>query len=113
MLLGLVTKQVIIATAGESKYHQNLKHKFPVFSTIGVLGIVFVAMALKAKSILTNPLAVLSFFIPLIIIYGFNFVFSTFVGKALFNREDAITLVYGTVMRNLSIALAISEAGTA
>ncbi len=108
MLLGFVTKRILIATVGESKYNRNLKQKFPVFSTIGVLGIVFVAMALKAKSIVNNPLEVLSFFIPLLIIYGANFLLSTLIGKALFNREDAIALVYGTVMRNLSIALAIA-----
>jgi arsenite transporter len=33
---------------------------------------------------------------------------STVVGKIWFSREDAIALVYGTVMRNLSIALAIA-----
>jgi ACR3 family arsenite efflux pump ArsB len=108
MLLGFVTKKVLIASVGENKYNRNLKQKFPVFSTIGVLGIVFVAMALKAKSIVSNPLEVLSFFVPLIIIYGFNFILSTIIGKALFNRGDAIALVYGTVMRNLSIALAIA-----
>jgi ACR3 family arsenite efflux pump ArsB len=108
MLLGFVTKKILIATVGESKYNKNLKQKFPVFSTIGVLGIVFVAMALKAKSIIGNPLTVLSFFIPLLIIYGANFLLSTLVGKALFKRGDAIALVYGTVMRNLSIALAIA-----
>lgn len=108
MLLGFVTKQVLIATLGSDKYHKHLKQKFPVFSTIGVLGIVFVAMALKAKSIIAYPLAVLSFFVPLLIIYGFNFVLSTVIGKAFFERGDAIALVYGTVMRNLSIALAIA-----
>lgn len=108
MILGFVTKQILIKTVGESKYNKNLKQKFPVFSTIGVLGIVFVAMALKSKSIVENPVTILSFFVPLIIIYGFNFGLSTLIGKALFNREDAIALVYGTVMRNLSIALAIA-----
>lgn len=108
MLLGFVTKKILIATVGESKYNKNLKQKFPVFSTVGVLGIVFVAMALKAKTILGNPLTVLSFFIPLLIIYGGNFLLSTLIGKFFFNREDAIALVYGTVMRNLSIALAIA-----
>ncbi|MEM7669309.1 MAG: hypothetical protein AAF317_09185 [Pseudomonadota bacterium] len=33
---------------------------------------------------------------------------STLVGKFFFARGDAIALVYGTVMRNLSIALAIA-----
>lgn len=108
MLLGFATKQIILMTVGSDRYNKTLKKKFPVFSTVGVLGIVFVAMALKAKSILNNPLDVLSFFIPLALIYGFNFALSTLVGKALFDRSDAIALVYGTVMRNLSIALAIA-----
>ena len=33
---------------------------------------------------------------------------STVVGKVAFDQGDAIALVYGTVMRNLSIALAIA-----
>lgn len=108
MVLGFVTKQILIKTVGEKKYNKDLKKQFPVFSTIGVLGIVFVAMALKAKSIVNNPVTILSFFVPLIIIYVGNFALSTIIGKVLFNRDDAIALVYGTVMRNLSIALAIA-----
>ena len=46
--------------------------------------------------------------IPLLIIYSFNFSLSTIIGKIFFNRGDAIALVYGTVMRNLSIALAVA-----
>lgn len=108
MLLGIVTKQVIIATLGADTYYKTLRQKFPAFSTLGVLGIVFVAMALKSKSIVADPVATLSFFVPLAIVYGINFVLSTVVGKVFFDRDDAIALVYGTVMRNLSIALAIA-----
>jgi len=43
-----------------------------------------------------------------VLLYAVNFVISTVVGKAMFQRGDAIALVYGTVMRNLSIALAIA-----
>ncbi|WP_208674002.1 arsenic resistance protein [Synechococcus elongatus] len=108
MILGLVTKRVLIATVGQQKYERDLKKKFPVFSTLGVLGIVFVAMALKAKAIVAAPLIFLGYFGPLLLIYLINFMLSTIVGKVWFSREDAIALVYGTVMRNLSIALAIA-----
>lgn len=108
MILGLVTRLSIIQIVGMDKYEKNLKKKFPAFSTLGVLGIVFVAMALKAKDIVSNPLVLLSFLIPLAILYVGNFLLSTLIGKFLFNRGDAIALVYGTVMRNLSIALAIA-----
>lgn len=108
MLLGFVTRVAIIQLVGADKYHKALKQKFPVFSTLGVLGIVFVAMALKAKDIIANPLVLLSFLLPLAILYMGNFLLSTVVGKVFFTRGDAIALVYGTVMRNLSIALAIA-----
>lgn len=108
MILGYVTRRVLVATVGQDKYAKNLKQKFPVFSTLGVLGIVFVAMALKSRSIVEHPWDLLGFLVPLVIIYAINFTLSTVVGKVFFKREDAIALVYGTVMRNLSIALAIA-----
>ena len=40
--------------------------------------------------------------------YAINFALSTVIAKMMFNRGDGIALVYGTVMRNLSIALAIA-----
>jgi len=44
----------------------------------------------------------------LVLVYALNFAISTVVGRAMFKRGDAIALVYGTVMRYLSIALAIA-----
>jgi ACR3 family arsenite efflux pump ArsB len=108
MLLGIATRLLLIRLVGTDKYNKNLKQKFPAFSTLGVLGIVFVAMALKAKDIVAHPLVLLSFLIPLVILYLGNFLLSTIIGKSIFKRGDAIALVYGTVMRNLSIALAIA-----
>ena len=108
MILGVVTRIALIQMVGADKYHKSLKQKFPAFSTIGVLGIVSVAMALKAKDILASPTILLSFLVPLAILYAGNFLLSTLVGKFFFARGDAIALVYGTVMRNLSIALAIA-----
>jgi len=108
LILGVVTRIVLIAQVGQDKYNKSLKQKFPAFSTLGVLGIVFVAMALKSQDIIANPMLLLSFLLPLALLYGVNFGLSTAVGKFAFDRGDAIALVYGTVMRNLSIALAIA-----
>ncbi len=47
-------------------------------------------------------------FKPLLIIYAVNYSLGTLVGKLFFVRGNAIALVYGTVMRNLSIALALA-----
>ncbi len=108
LVLGSLTQRWLLTTYGEKKFNQQLKQKFPPFSTLGVLGIVFVSIALKAKTIFAQPELLPNLLLPLMLIYAINFVISTLIGKALFKRSDAIALVYGTVMRNLSIALAIA-----
>jgi len=65
-------------------------------------------MALKARTLVDNPGLLLVIFIPLLLLYLINFALSTLTAKLFFTRNDGIALVYGTVMRNLSIALAIA-----
>ncbi len=117
MAAGFVTRQLLLKKYGLAEFKQRIAPRFPATSTIGVLGIVLVAMALKAGTIVANPSVLLSIFIPLLILYAINYGLATVIGVKLFSRGDAIALVYGTVMRNLSIALAIAinafgEAGT-
>lgn len=108
LIAGNITQRLLIKRYGMAHYQKDLKPLFPPFSTLGVVGIVFVAMALKSDSIAQNPAHLLKLFLPLLVLYALNFGLSTLVGKFFFNRGDAIALVYGTVMRNLSIALAIA-----
>ena len=108
MVLGYITRQSLLKKYTMPEFKDRVAPRFPAISTIGVLGIVFVAMSLKAKTILANPGQLLMIFIPLLILYLFNFTLSTFAGRTFFKRGDGIALVYGTVMRNLSIALAIA-----
>jgi len=65
-------------------------------------------MALKATTILANPADILKILIPLAIFYLLSYVLLSLVGKFFFRREDAIAMVFGVVMRDLSIALAIA-----
>ncbi len=108
MAAGYITQQSLIKSYGQKGFQEKWAPKFPSLSTLGVLGIVFIAIALKAKAISHSPQLLLYIFLPLISLYGINYLLSTFVGKFLLPRNDAIALVYGTVMRNLSIALAVA-----
>lgn len=108
MLLGYLTRAYFLKKMDLKEFKKRLAPRFPALSTIGVLGIVFVAIALKAEKLSQDPMVLLLIFKPLLIIYIVNYALGTLVGKMMFNREDAIALVYGTVMRNLSIALAIA-----
>ena len=108
MALGYGTQRYLQKRFGQEDFQKRIAPRFPSMSTVGVLGIVFVALALKAKSIAADPGMLLLIMIPLVVIYALNYLVSTLLGRALLPRGDAIAMVYGTVMRNLSIALAIS-----
>lgn len=108
LVAGQITRTFLVRKHGAEGFQKNFAPKFPPFSSIGVLGIVFVAMALKGPSLVESPSLVLRLFAPLLLLYAINYVVSTFVAKKRLNRGDGIALVYGTVMRNLSIALALS-----
>jgi ACR3 family arsenite efflux pump ArsB/nucleotide-binding universal stress UspA family protein len=108
MLAGFLTQQGLVKKYGLKGFQEQWAPRFPAMSTIGVLGIVFVAIALKARAVAAAPDLLLMILIPLAIIYLINYILSTLTGKLLLPRGDAIALVYGSVMRNLSIALAIA-----
>ncbi len=108
MALGYATQRYLVGRHGQKDFSERFAPRFPALSTLGVLGIVFIALALKARTIASAPTVLLQILAPLAIIYAVNFALSTVLGRALLPRGDAIALVYGTVMRNLSIALAVA-----
>jgi len=108
MAAGYATQRLLVRRHGERAFTDRLAPRFPAVSTLGVLGIVFVAMALKARDIAAHPLLVAEILVPVVLLYGGNYLLGILVGRAFLNRQDAVALVYGTVMRNLSIAIAIA-----
>lgn len=108
MIAGHFTQQWLIKRHGAATYQQKFAPRFPPFSTLGVLGIVFVALALKAEDLLAQPGEIGIVLLPLLCLYLINYLLSTFIARRMLPRGEAIALVYGTVMRNLSIALALA-----
>lgn len=108
MIAGLLTQSYLVKKHGKKAWMETYKPMFPPFSALGVAMIAFTAMALKAKNILANPGDILTIIIPLIIFYLISYIVLSLVGKYFFKRGDAIAMVFGVVMRDLSIALAIA-----
>lgn len=108
LVAGVLTRSVLTRRFGAQRYKTRIAPVFPGLSTVGVIAIVFIAIALKARMIVSDPALVVRILVPLAVFYAVNFALSTVVGRALLGRGDAIAVVYGTVMRNLSIALGIA-----
>ena len=108
LIAGLLTQTLAIKKYGHQTWNDRIKPKFPPFSALGVILIAFVAMSLKARSIIANPADILTILAPLAVFYLVTYGFLSIVGRIFFKREDAIAMVFGVVMRDLSIALAIA-----
>ncbi|MBN2657797.1 MAG: arsenic resistance protein [Spirochaetales bacterium] len=108
LVLGVVTRFLIVRNVGEETYNKKIKMKFPLISTLGLYLMIFAAMALRAKAIYNNPGILLHVIIPIVLFYLINFLFSIFVGKSLFDFKNQSPVIFGTAIRNLSVALAIA-----
>jgi len=108
LIVSVFTRSALIKKFGIKKFRNEIKGKISLFSSVGLLGMIFVATSLKAELILQNPHVLIHYFFPLLIFYSVNFSLITFLGKRFFSKKDAITFVYGTTMRNLSISLVVA-----
>ncbi len=108
LIAGIVTQNYLVKKHGKKIWMEVYKPKFPPISAFGVTMIAFVAMSLKARNILANPGDIITILIPLIVFYLLSYILLTLVGRIFFQRADAVAMVFGVVMRDLSIALAIA-----
>ena len=109
LMLGAGIRAWLVRGLGPQGFQASVQPRLGALSTVGVLGTIFVAMALKARDIASRPQDLLGIFAVLVALYFANFALGVLVGRrSLFPRQDAIALLYGTAMRNLSIALAIA-----
>ena len=108
LFAGFFVRHFLIQKYRIEKFREDIKPRVSLLSSLGVLGMVFVAMSLKSESILANPQILLHYILPLGIFYFLTFLSSTLIAKTFFKRRDSITLVYSTSTRNLAISLAVA-----
>ncbi len=90
------------------EFNTKIKPMFPAISSWGLVVIIFVITSINGKLLIAEISTLTKALMILIAFYFLNFLISTIIGKWLFNRADSISLVYSTVLRNLSIAIGIA-----
>ncbi len=106
MVAGAVTRRLSLARHGTRTF-ERMKPLLGGVSSVGVVLIVFVAMAMRSTSVLADPLASASVVVPLLAFYAVVLGSGALVGRTLLTPPRAVAVVYATSMRNLSIALAL------
>lgn len=108
LILGYFTHKWLLKRYSPQEFQHRIKPYLPAISIWAMLFVIFASTSMRAKMILSEPQILLSAAIVLMVFYLGNFLLSTLVGRWQFDRNDALALVYGTVMRNLSISLGIA-----
>ncbi|KAB2952074.1 arsenic resistance protein [Heliorestis acidaminivorans] len=108
LLLGHFTFQYLIQKKGPEHFQKIIKPTLPAFSFWAMLVVVFSSISMKAQALLSNPQILLKILVTLLLFYIINFTASTLIARFTLDRPNGIALVYGTVMRNLSIALGLA-----
>lgn len=108
MILGHFTFKALLKKYTPMQFKKDIKPNLQPLSIWAMLYIVFASVTMRTQMILDNLYLLVLAAAILIIFYAINFFISTIVAKKFFNREDGIALVYGTVLRNLSIAIGLA-----
>lgn len=110
LILGNLTHRLLLKKFTPTYFNSKIKPIFPAISVWSMMFIIFSSISMKAKSIINNPDLLINSIVILVAFYLINFTLSTIIGRYFYNKEDGYALVYGTVMRNLSIALGLAIA---
>ena len=108
MLLGFLTQRGLIKVFSEEKFKSQFKPIFPYISTLALLLLLMLVMSFRAQLLFNNPLILVELLVPITLGYLVMLFSVHMIGIKFFNRNDRIALVNGTMIRSLSLALAIA-----
>ncbi|MGC8809410.1 MAG: arsenic resistance protein [bacterium] len=108
LIFGDLTRRLILRFKGAQTF-QQIRPILPGISMLGMGMIMFISMALEAKTLVKNPQYFIIVFFPLAVLYALLFISSALFSKlARFSYEDMIAFSYGVAGKNISIALALA-----
>ena len=110
LILGNLTYRLLLKKYDVKEFQKKIKPILPSLSIWAMMVIIFASISMKAKMIVSQPDLIVQGLTVLAVFYIVNFALSTLTAKMFLNKGDGIALVYGTVMRNLSISLGVALA---
>ena len=110
LILGNITFRLLLKNMTIVEFKEDVKPLLPAISVWAMLIIVLLSVGMKAKTIAGNPSIIISTLIAVIAFYLINYIVITFISRKLLIEKDGYALLYGTVMRNLSVALGVAVA---
>ena len=108
LTMGILTHGLLLRRYSRDHFESRIKPYLPAISTWGALYIVFTSISMNAHRVIAEPRLLLMGLLVQVIFYGINYAITIKIGRTFFERKDAIALVYGTALRNLSISVGLA-----
>lgn len=108
LIAGLLTYNVLSRKMSQAQFQKNIKPFLPAASSWGMVAIIFISMSMNARRIAEHLDIFVIALIVQILFYAINYVIAIFTGRWFFTEHDAKTLVFSTVLRNLSISIGLA-----
>jgi ACR3 family arsenite transporter len=110
LILGITTYNILLKRYTREEFDRSIKPYLPAVAAWGMVYVIFTGMSTNARTIVSKPGLLLVSLMVWVIFYAVNYLVSIKVGRRYFNRQDAVTLVFGTVLRNLAISIGLAAA---
>src|SRR5699024_8436414 len=104
LLLGAVTTNRLKKRFEPQVVNKKIKPALQPISLWAMLYIIFASISMRAEMIIKNWEMIGLSAVVLILFYLILFTLITWIAKRLFSMEDGLSFIYGTTLRNLSIA---------
>lgn len=108
LFMGITTYNIILRKYTREKFESNIKPYLPALSAWGMVYVIFTGISTNAHTIVSKPGLLLVSLMVWVFFYAFNYLISIKTGRRYFNRQDSVTLVFGTVLRNLAISIGLA-----
>ena len=107
LLLGALTTQALKKRFETQVINKKKKPALQSISLWAMHYIIFASISMRAEMIIKNWEMIGLSAVVLILFYTILFALVTWVAKLFFSKEDGLSLIYGTTLRNLSIAMGV------
>jgi len=108
MLLGVLTYHYLLQRFSPEHFQQQIKPYLPAASTWGIIPIIFISISMNSQRIADRlDIFVIAFAVQLVF-YAVNYLIAVLIGRRLFDEQDSLSLVFSTVLRNLSISIGLA-----
>lgn len=110
LTLGMVTYSLILKKYTQEVFYRVIKPALPGITTWGMVYIIFTGISTNAHTIVSQSGLFLLALLVQALFYTANYLIAITFGRLYFDRENTISLIFSTVLRNLAISIGLAAA---